>query len=324
MTITTVKNGWKVDVTRKGNRFRQLITESREKAEKVESTAIYCLSNGIPMKSTTGTLETTMLDLYQLTYTLRWSKHKSTSQSRTALNFISLMGCNRSAVRDILNQASLTEFEKLCARNKYSEATIDKYKSAIRAMCDVALSHGYIQSKPDIRFSGKSRRREKFLTKQDESKFLQCMLDKGFVELYNIACFAIDTGCRVSELLSLKKESYHNQTIILTDTKNGESRVIPLTARAESIIKERLSNVAIFGITYEQLKYQWRLVRTSLGYNDEYCFHVCRHTFATRLLMANNPTPMVKLLTGHKSNNSLQVYAHANTEHLRKMINTLN
>ena len=324
MPIKMTKNGWKIDVTRNGQRFRKLITSSRSDAEHAEREAIKALSNGKPLNVLSKPSGISMKNLYKLTHTLRWSQHKSNSQSRTGANLLDLMGCSDRLASHFLSQKSINNIEVCMIEKGLSHATMDKYKSALRIMCSVALDNGYIDEEPKIKLSGKSNRREKFLTHKDEDKFLLAMLDKGFHELYDASIVAIDTGSRASELLKLKREDYHEKTIIFIDTKNSDSRSIPLTNRANEIITNRLNNDKLFNLTYEQIKYQWRVIRESLGYDKQYCFHVCRHTFTTRLLMKRHPTPMVALLTGHKSLSSLNVYAHANTEHLREMIDTLN
>ena len=52
-------------------------------------------------------------------------------------------------------------------------------------------------------------------------------------------------------------------------------------------------------------------------------FHDLRHTFATRLVMANVPIVTVQKLLGHKNITTTLRYAHATDESLRNAINAI-
>ena len=325
MPIKEIKNGWKVNVTRKGKRFIKLVTTSLEDAQKLEELAIFRLSNGIPMDLEVSQQETTMQALFRLTDALRWSKHRSDSQRKTAQVVIQKLNCEKCQIKDILNNDKLMNFEIQCTNEGLSLATIDKYKSALKAMIEIAHTKGFIDHKPELKHSGQARRRIQYFTKEQEANFLKHCLNYEYKELHDIAMFSIDTGCRASELLSLEAKHYHDKAILFKDTKNGDDRLIPLTDRANLIILERLKfQGKLFKLSYEQLKYQWRKIRESLELDSDYCYHVCRHTFATRLLQAGNASPMVQKLTGHRDANSLGVYSHANMKHLEQMIQTIN
>jgi integrase len=54
----------------------------------------------------------------------------------------------------------------------------------------------------------------------------------------NIIELAIETGMRKSEILSITKEDIKDNYILLSDTKNGSTRKIPLTTKVKEIINK--------------------------------------------------------------------------------------
>ena len=57
--------------------------------------------------------------------------------------------------------------------------------------------------------------------------------------------FAIETGMRRGEILSLTWENVHleKRYVQLPDTKNGESRDVPLSPLAMELLRELLRNI---------------------------------------------------------------------------------
>ena len=131
----------------------------------------------------------------------------------------------------------------------------------------------------------------------------------------------IDCGLRRGEILKLKAEdiNYKNNTAILRDTKNGETREIGLSSRAIQELKmlpvsidgklfpcKRLDTFTFY---YKQLK-KWSGVKKR--------FHDTRHTFASRSTTSGWSITEIAAQGGWKQLQVLKRYTHIKAEYLAK------
>ena len=132
---------------------------------------------------------------------------------------------------------------------------------------------------------------------------------------------------RQGELISLnwKHINLKKRTAFLPDTKNGESRGVPLSTTAADILRSlpRSINDQVFpGVTCEAVKRAFiRACRRA--HIEDFHFHDLRHTFATRLVQAGVELYKVQRLLGHKSPMMTQRYAHHYPESLRDGVEIL-
>ena len=94
--------------------------------------------------------------------------------------------------------------------------------------------------------------------------------------------FAIETGMRRGEILSLTWENVHlgKRYVHLPDTKNGDSRDVPLSPQAlelpGDLPKYIRGDLAVFPQHFEVLKSAWRRSCCRTGISD-LRFHDLRH-----------------------------------------------
>jgi len=137
---------------------------------------------------------------------------------------------------------------------------------------------------------------------------------------------AIETGMRQGELLNLETASINLQSRIahLHETKNGESRSVPLSKRACDLVKIQLQATAS-----EKLFPRWsggdgfrstfKRVCERAGIKN-LRFHDLRHEAASRFFEMGLNQFQVAAITGHKSLQSLHRYTHIKTENLVNLI----
>lgn len=124
---------------------------------------------------------------------------------------------------------------------------------------------------------------------------------------------AIETAMRRGELLSLKWENVDlkKRTAFLQITKNGESRTVPLSTRAVSLLEAlpRSIDGRVFPITADSLKKAWERACGRAGLIDLH-FHDLRHEATSRL--AERLPNLIELasVTGHKDLKMLKRYYH--------------
>ncbi len=142
----------------------------------------------------------------------------------------------------------------------------------------------------------------------------------------SVVLFAIETGMRRGEILSLTWEHVHldKRYVHLPDTKNGDSRNVPLSPQALELLGDLPRNIrgdqVVFPLHYEALKSAWRRACARAGING-LRFHDLRHEATSRFFEKGLNVMEVAAITGHKDLRMLQRYTHLRAGDLaRKLI----
>jgi len=118
---------------------------------------------------------------------------------------------------------------------------------------------------------------------------------------------ALETAMRAGEICSINKNTlYLGQKFArLIDTKNGESRDVPLSSRAIELFKLVPDGV---GITTAQIDAMWRKARGNTeGKVVDLKFHDSRHQAITNLAKKLNVLELARMV-GHKNPKTLLIY----------------
>lgn len=144
---------------------------------------------------------------------------------------------------------------------------------------------------------------------------------------------------RSSEILTLTRSQIDvkRRVVRLTDTKNNEARLVPLTQAVTEVFKQALNNpvrpfdcdLVFFGEPgrdekrgpyaytklWNQAKKQARL--------DDFRFHDLRHEAVSRLVEAGLSDQEVAAISGNKSMQILKRYTHLRAEDLVEKLDRL-
>lgn len=147
------------------------------------------------------------------------------------------------------------------------------------------------------------------------------------------------TGCRVSELSSLKVRDLHlAERYCVCHGKGDKQRIVPLGARAVTAVKryqekERVALSAKRENASERLLLSsrggplrreriWELLKkyvTRAGIPTNISPHSLRHSFATHLLAGGADLRQVQEMLGHASIATTQIYTHVDHTRLQKV-----
>ncbi len=156
--------------------------------------------------------------------------------------------------------------------------------------------------------------------------------------LREIVTFALDTGCRRGEILSLSWKNLDLQkgVVVVFGKKTSEWRGVPLTHRLRDMLKAKQASRKVrslhdnfvfctqagVAVNIHELRWAFESALHTAAI-DNFRFHDLRHTFATRLAQNGVDLFTIQKLLGHKSYATTERYAHHYTESLRRGIHVL-
>jgi len=223
------------------------------------------------------------------------------------------------------------EIRKRCEKLKHavSFASINREMALLRRLFNWYRTQKRVKLDNPVTGIGfyKEVARTRVLTEDEEKRFF---MDGGAPEhVQNVVTIALSTGMRLNEILTLEKKDVLlcdiGGTVTLRDTKNGESRKIPLTNDLTGMFKRIIDN------SLEASPYVFASPRTGKPMLDiktsfvKSCkrakidnlhFHDLRHTFCTRLANEGVNPFIIMQIAGHKDTKTAQRYCNPTSEHL--------
>jgi integrase len=179
--------------------------------------------------------------------------------------------------------------------------------------------------------------RDRRLDKDELLRLLEaCSLSDSKLLPYLVE-FAIETGMRLGELLSITWDMVSDNTIRLSTTKNGDSRTVPLSGHAihllktiprdiksdtDKLYKPTSEDVYIF-YTWKRsdsIKRSWHTALNRAGITN-FHFHDLRHEATTRFFEKGFNVMEVASITGHKTLQMLKRYTHLKATDLATRLN---
>jgi len=168
--------------------------------------------------------------------------------------------------------------------------------------------------------------------------------------------FALQTAMRQGEILAIEFHhiDFERSLLLIPVSKNGHSRVIPLTARAVELLRDAVAapvcaetikagrsagsrhlrsligprfvtpTTRVFPVDAEALKSNWvRICKRATPAIVDLHFHDLRHEAVSRLFELGLSIPEVASISGHRTPTMLFRYAHASLEAVRaKLVGT--
>ena len=140
-----------------------------------------------------------------------------------------------------------------------------------------------------------------------------------------IMLFAIEIGMRRSEILGLRWEHIDKgaSSLLIPHTKNGYSRLIPLTeAMLEVLSSIPTRHASVFPTSANAFRLAWDRVRTRAGITDLH-FHDLRHEAISRFFEKGLNVPEVALISGHRDPRMLFRYTHPKPQDIAEKLRGL-
>jgi integrase len=143
-------------------------------------------------------------------------------------------------------------------------------------------------------------------------------------ELKDLIDLAIETGMRRGEILKMEWEDvqFETATLFIPTSKNGHSRMIPLTPKAVSLLvrlKSLPKRDTPFSISDNAAKLLWQRLIKRTGI-DNLHFHDLRHEAISRFFEFGLSVPEVALISGHRDFRMLFRYTHMNAGNIARKL----
>ena len=212
-----------------------------------------------------------------------------------------------------------------------SNATINKYKKLASVVFNYGIRELDLMNNPTryIRALPEKKGRTRYLSDNERERLFKACRASKWNKLYLLVLIAITTGARRGELLRLcwTDIDFERQTAYVITSKNGESKVLPLTNSVIEELKKFNHNdkSLIFCSEIKPDKpyiffKQWNRVRDEAELID-FRFHDLRHTTASYL--AQNGATLLEIadVLGHKQIEVTMRYSHLCIKHKSSLIN---
>jgi len=270
-------------------------------------------------------------EIYNLVCKTQWDLGRDESVKDRAKKIIEFWG-EDTFITDVDESMIDGLVAELRDRN-LSNATINRYLSALSTMITFCLRrHGVynLKRKPYISWLKEPKHELRFVTLEEESLLISLLRSWNMKDDADFFIMLLDTGMRLSELQNLKVGDCYEDRIVLTHTKNNESRGVPLTKRCQKIV-ERFSHDKKPGerlfrhFAQWRPNSSWRKVRKAMNleHDKRFGIHACRRTLVHRLLNADVPSKAVQSWVGHKDDRMIERYGTVLSTRLTSFVNVL-
>jgi integrase len=213
---------------------------------------------------------------------------------------------------------------------KRKGSTVNRFLASLSA----CLGYGvktlqWIERNPCERITkpAESKGRVRFLSDDERTALLAAC--KSHADLYLAVVLALTTGARQAEVMTLRygQIDFDRKVITLHQTKNGESRALPLVSSAFSLLQERakvrtLHNDRVFPPTERakkaeclDLRQPWEKALKAAGITD-FHWHDLRHTAASYLAMSGVSLVEISKILGHRTMQMVSRYSHLSEGHI--------
>jgi site-specific recombinase XerD len=227
-------------------------------------------------------------------------------------------------------------FQVYLLKQGVKKTSVNEYMASLASLFEMAVRRRHLKDNPFRRVKKLKYQKAPLVTMSpEEVRTFLGLLPKFWKNFFS---FSYLTGCRVSEVVSLRWEDldFDQKTIRIGskffETKTRKTRVIPMNVELYTPLLEMKnasrskyvfakSNSGNYTGTYVSSVFK-RWVR-KLGFNPEIVLHSLRHSYATHLIQAGVSLYHVKELLGHSSIQTTERYVHACSETLHDEVNLL-
>ena len=235
-----------------------------------------------------------------------------------------------------LDEITSEEIEEFKAyrleKDGVEKSTVNRCLAIMRKLFNIAVEWNYLRRDevPKFKhFPEGNVLKERILSEAEENRLLAA----SSPHLRSILIIALNSGCRLGEILNLKWDQVDvkTRTLRIERTKNNKIRMIPINTplfvEFERISSSRDSSEYVFlnpetVKPFGSIKTAFKAACRRAGI-EGLRLHDARHTFASRLIAKGIDLITIKDLLGHGSVRITEKYAHSNLDQKKKAVELL-
>jgi site-specific recombinase XerD len=222
-------------------------------------------------------------------------------------------------------------------RRPLRPATVNRELCCLKNMLRKAVDWEYIPTNPawGVKQSKENPPEFEFLTLEEADRVVKVCAS----HIKTFLILALNTGMRRGELFSLEWRDVdankgQNGIITLRDTKNNETRHIPMNNRVREVLANHPRRIINGkkcplilcneeGKSYVNLRGSFETALVNAEITKHLRIHDLRHTFASHLTMKGIDLRTVAKLLGHRDIKVTMRYAHLAPDHLQAAVDVL-
>jgi integrase len=219
-----------------------------------------------------------------------------------------------------------------------SPATVKRYLAVLSHAFTIARKEWHWLDTNPVLNVGKPKEppgRVRYLSDDERPRLLDACQKSANADLYVAVILAISTGGRRMEILGLrwKQVDLNRAVITLYETKNGDIRALPLTAKALDLMRQRakvrrIETDLVFPSNRNpqkpvDLRAPWESALHEAGILD-FHWHDLRHTCASYLAMNGASLAEIAEVLGHKTLSMVKRYTHLSQAHVASVVQRMN
>lgn len=223
--------------------------------------------------------------------------------------------------------ADIDMFTDYLIEKDCSNATINRYLSALSRVFRYAVHHQHIETAPNIMWKREAKGRPRYFSVEEIAQLKDFFAGHKHWWVGEMLNISLNTGMRRGEILQIGEVAHwdtQSTAILLPTTKNGDERLVPLNEQASQSIKNLEGKPSKY-FSNRTFYDTWAQAKAEIAPQDEhFVFHVARHTCAT--LLANNQnvnTVLIGTILGHRSEATTRKYIHSDQNRLSQILNEL-
>jgi integrase len=333
---------WVVEFSLRGQYVKEALPEARtrKQAEQAETNLRQAIFDRRFNPTSRTTLLSDFIDRVYIPFTKENNKSWKDDQQRVK-EVKAFFG--KSAVQEI-EAMQIEKFKSDLRKRKtklnrlMSPATVNRYLQVLSKVLSMAYDNNLIASNPMSRVKRlrEPPARERWLSGEEEDRLMPELESDGSY-MVAFASLAMNVGFRAGELLSRRwlHVDLDEAVVEIDETKNGKPRRVPLNSHALATLRELRQDAPDTELIFDpsrtgrrrrQMLYQFAAAVQRAGIED-FHFHDCRHTFATRLRAVDVHEYDIADLLGHsttpgatRNTRVTRGYAHGIPSRLREAV----
>jgi len=220
-------------------------------------------------------------------------------------------------------------------------ATADHHPKLMRRLCSIACEHGLLDKNPLANFTlfNHDNKVEHYLSDEQLVRLMDVLRSDDNRTVCNIAILLLGTGCRLNEILTVKKADIDVDNRVLKiaaiNAKGKRVRTVPLNDASIDIILKQMEDTKGYdsktcdylfvnhqtGKPYVTIMKVWTRLRNKAGL-PHLRIHDLRHSFASFLVNSGRTLYEVQQILGHSQSVVTERYAHLSTKTLQDASNS--